>query len=567
MTRHRSHPNTKISTTRRFTLRKSLVGISILVAVAGNVFLSRQYLVQLSSSSVAWSSLDEVHVLAEASGLFGRENDTISSNTTNHNSNSELRQGFQEQPGNSTKAVSLREAQLPEPRPQLQNTTIDMWCFLDDKSTYIFHHFPHALQALSQCWSFFQSMEAELKASASPPHQPNQDNFQCRININRVAGFGSVDQDWRAALVVEIMQCTYSYTRFNLSQLPQNSTVVSLTSPADIPQDQKQPKGKKHTKKQPELPRNNATHTYYLFRPHHNDSALYRFFWDPQHGQVLRNRLYETETYRKTNLVHAVTTNHSIVDTKDNETTNSSGSSIALMDETVLRIGLVNRLKNRKVGNMDQLEQAIRRMYPDCIVERATMEGMTPLEQFTWWSRQSIVILPHGAASTNLVFLKPGSAIIELFPPHYYWWGFWALSKTLNVRYYGYFPLMSTTGNTSRSERNKLVVKMYEASKQSCTRRTVDHKNRDLPVHYPSIPHVLVLLRRAVADRQHYQQQQKETIQLNQSDRNLSSWSYVPQISKMASHCELAQHVSPNEDNLVHHFDDDPPQTLLDEYS
>ena len=452
-------------------------------------------------------------------------------------------------------AVAYHNKEPQAPEPQQPNRTIALWCFLDEASTYLFLHFPHALQALSQCWSFFQSKEAELKAESPSQHQ---DKFECHINLNRVAGLGSVDKDWRAALVVEIMQCTYSYTRFNLSQLPQNSTVVSLKRPVDKPQDQNQPKGKKHTKRKPELPRNSATHTFYLFRPHRNDSADHRFFWDPQHGQVLWNRLFATETYRKTNLFPLLTTN--------NKTTNSTGSSMALMDEPVLRIGLVNRLKDRKIGNMDQLEKAIQRMYPDCIVERANMEGMTPLQQFTWWSRQSIVILPHGAASTNLLFLKAGSAIIELFPPHYYEFGFWALSKSLNVRYYGYFPFLATTGNTSRSVRNDLVVEMYAEFKQNCRRITVDQINRIIPVHYPSIPHVLVLLRRAVADWQHYQQQQ-QSIQLNQSDRNVSSWSYVPQIFKMVSWCWSGQQVLPNKDNLVHHFDHDPPQWLMDEYS
>ena len=495
--------------------------------------MSRQFLLELSPSSfVVWDSPEEeAPPLVEASPGFVR---------MRSNNNTEL-QGPQEHA-----TILARELQQPSRR------TIALWCFLDDQSTYIFAHFPHAMQALSQCWSFFQSQQAQLQAttaSSQLSNDNNEDMFQCHINLNRVTGLGSVAQDWRAALIVKLMKCTYDYTEFNLSQLPQNSTVVSLKHPPDKPQDQKQSKGKKRMKRKPELPRNTATHTYYLFRPHRNDSALHRFFWDPQHGQVLRNRLFETKSYR----------NHNNI----SETTNSSNS-MAVLDETALRIGLVNRLKNRKVGNMDQLEKAIRRMYPDCIVENANMEGMKPIQQFTWWSRQSIVILPHGAASTNLLFLKAGSAIIELFPPHYYEFGFWALSKSLNVRYYGYFPLMARRRKTSQSKRKKLVVKMYEEFKENCRKMAVDQMHRTIPVHYPSIPHVLVLLRRAVADRQLYQQQ---TLSQKQSDRNVSSWSYVPQISKMVSWCWSAQHVFPNEDNLVHHFDDDPPQSFVDEYS
>ena len=271
----------------------------------------------------------------------------------------------------------------------------------------MFYHFPHALQALSQCWSFFQSQQALLQATASSQlsnDDNDEDTFQCRVNLNHLAGVGPVAKDRRTALIVKLMKCTYDYREFNLSELPQTSTIVSLGPEKQQQQQQKKDHQLGTTRKR-DLPRNTATHTYYLFRPHRNDAALRRFFWDPQHGQALRNRLFQTKTYRNHNNISG--------------TTNSSSSNVALMDETVLRIGLVNRLNNRKIGNMDQLERAIRQMYPDCIVERANMEDMKPIEQFTWWSRQSIVILPHGAASTNLLFMKTGSAIIELFPPHY----------------------------------------------------------------------------------------------------------------------------------------------------
>ena len=485
------------SFSRRSLLRwRTVLAATIAVALTGIFVTSRQFLLQLSSSSpfMAGDSHETEHAppavetppafvedappVVEATGfvgmrsksnnksteLQGSQEDTTtpatSYNKSNSNNNTEL-QVPQHHPVSSQQAP---ENHLPSTK------TIALWCFLDDKSTYIFPHFPHALQALSQCWSFFQSQQAQLQATASSQLLSNDDTFQCHINLNRVGRLGQVKRDWRAALIVKLMKCTYDYKEFNLSQLPQNSTVISLIKrPADQPQDQKQqPKGKKHTKPKPELPRNNATHTYYLFRPHRNDAAYYRFFWDPQHGQVLRNRLFETKSYR----------NHNNI----SKTTNSSSNSVVLMDETVLRIGLVNRLGNRKVGNMDQLQKAIQRMYPDCIVERANMEGMTPLQQFTWWSRQSIVILPHGAGSTNLVFLKAGSAIIEIFPPHYYWRGFWALSKTLNGHYYGYFPLMATTGNTSRSERNDLVMEMYAEFKQSCKQLDAYRILRSVPV-------------------------------------------------------------------------------------
>ena len=377
---------TPFSSKRSLLFRwRTVLATTIAMALTGILVTSRPFLLELLSSFMVGDSHENEHappVEETPPGFVGMK--------SNRNNKSAELQGSQEDTTppaasyNKNTSNNKTELQVPQPHPVSSEQapepqkTIALWCFLDDKSTFIFAHFPHALQALSQCWSFFQSKEAELKAASPSQHKPNQDKFQCHINLNHMAGLGSVAQDWRAALIVKLMKCTYDYKEFNLSQLPQNSTVVSLIKrPADQPPDQKQqPKGKKHTKPKPELPRNTATHTYYLFRPHRNDAAHYRFFWDPQHGQVLRNRLFETKSYR----------NHNNI----SKSTNSSGSSVVLMDETtVLRIGLVNRLGNRKVGNMDQLENAFRRMYPDCIVERANMEDMKPIEQFTWWSRQA----------------------------------------------------------------------------------------------------------------------------------------------------------------------------------
>ena len=53
----------------------------------------------------------------------------------------------------------------------------------------------------------------------------------------------------------------------------------------------------------------------------------------------------------------------------------------ALQPPRPLRIGLINRKKTRRIVNINELERAIRHAYPQAIVERVTMQGMTPLQQ------------------------------------------------------------------------------------------------------------------------------------------------------------------------------------------
>ena len=105
---------------------------------------------------------------------------------------------------------------------------------LDRTSTYNFFHFPHALQCLSQCWSFFLSKQQEILQSKNnnPAVSPPPLEFQCHVNLYQVAGFGSIDQDWRASLVVDLMQCTHSYGAFDYSDMASRNQVVpwSLSS-------------------------------------------------------------------------------------------------------------------------------------------------------------------------------------------------------------------------------------------------------------------------------------------------------------------------------------------------
>ena len=331
------------------------------------------------------------------------------SNTTNHNSNSELRQGFQEQPGNSTSAVSLPEALiLPKPQPQQVTTTptmITLWCFLDQSSTYNFFHFPHALQFLSQCWSFFQSKQQEIiqsknntnSTAASPPLE-----FQCRVNLDHLAGFGSIDQDWRAALVVNLMQCTYSYGAFDYSVIASRNQVLPWSLPFtnhdDAPRmnETAVPRNLKRKTRRP-LPANNASHVHYFCRPerHH----VFQYFSHPSHVLELQNRLQQKLLHQQLN--DSTTTTRveiqSPINSKNDDNYRSNGTLASISQSPVttanndntgdatpntLRIGLVDRLSKRRLGNNDLLEQAIAKAYPHAIVERGIMERLSPLQQF-----------------------------------------------------------------------------------------------------------------------------------------------------------------------------------------
>ena len=230
---------------------------------------------------------------------------------------------------------------------------------------------------------------------------------------------------------------------------------------------------------------------------------------------------------------------------------------------------------------MDQIAEALGQLYPHAQIQQTDMDDMaTPLDQFAWWSQHSLVILPHGASSTNLVFLPEGAAVIEVFPPHYYWWGFLKLAHSMQVRYYGYFPILiesNTTLNTSTTTppyaTNMTSTDQQQQQHERAGNMVLDdfrlwcpvlkdrQKYRGIPVMKPSIPHLMVLVQRALDEGQLVPQNQQ---QVGRNNNNQSLY-YTPQISHIEPACHLVRNnVERARSTMVHSLNlDDPPESLI----
>jgi len=64
------------------------------------------------------------------------------------------------------------------------------------------------------------------------------------------------------------------------------------------------------------------------------------------------------------------------------------------------------------------------------------LETMTFQEQVSLFHSAQVVIAPHGAGLTNLVFCNPGTKVIEMFSPQYVNGCYWALSNHLELDYH-----------------------------------------------------------------------------------------------------------------------------------
>ena len=103
------------------------------------------------------------------------------------------------------------------------------------------------------------------------------------------------------------------------------------------------------------------------------------------------------------------------------------------------------RCGTRRVLNEDELMMALEphgftRVFP---------EDLSFTAQIQLFNEASIVIAPHGAALTNLVFCREGTRVVELFSPHYVNVCYWALANHRRLAY-GYLTGRATLGRARR---------------------------------------------------------------------------------------------------------------------
>ncbi len=64
------------------------------------------------------------------------------------------------------------------------------------------------------------------------------------------------------------------------------------------------------------------------------------------------------------------------------------------------------------------------------------LSGKSVEDQMRLFAEAEIVVSPHGAGLSNLVFAEPGTAVVELFSPDYFNVCYWALADLCGLRYF-----------------------------------------------------------------------------------------------------------------------------------
>jgi capsular polysaccharide biosynthesis protein len=90
-------------------------------------------------------------------------------------------------------------------------------------------------------------------------------------------------------------------------------------------------------------------------------------------------------------------------------------------------------------------------------------EDLSFREQVAAFAGAEMIVAPHGAGLTNIVFCRPGAAIIEIFNPAFFHVAFWVLANQLGLQHRYFMGERSTDGSEpSRSGLANIVGHPYQ---------------------------------------------------------------------------------------------------------
>ncbi|KAF3923752.1 hypothetical protein ABW20_dc0110082 [Dactylellina cionopaga] len=106
-------------------------------------------------------------------------------------------------------------------------------------------------------------------------------------------------------------------------------------------------------------------------------------------------------------------------------------------DEKKIQITIISRTNNRKIVNLKQYIPNLQAKYPQVSINTTSFEHLKTAEQLRLVRQTDILIGVTGAGLTHSMFLKEGSAVVELMQPEpFVYFGFRNLVRMRRVEYH-----------------------------------------------------------------------------------------------------------------------------------
>ncbi|KAF3937850.1 hypothetical protein ABW19_dt0207578 [Dactylella cylindrospora] len=106
-------------------------------------------------------------------------------------------------------------------------------------------------------------------------------------------------------------------------------------------------------------------------------------------------------------------------------------------EEGKIRVRIIARNHNRKILKLYDYVKTLKKEYPDTAVDITSLENMSIKQQLELVRQTDVLIGVTGAGLTHTMFLKEGSAVIELMHPEpFNYFGFGNLARMRSLDYY-----------------------------------------------------------------------------------------------------------------------------------
>lgn len=108
----------------------------------------------------------------------------------------------------------------------------------------------------------------------------------------------------------------------------------------------------------------------------------------------------------------------------------------AVDDRRTLNLAFINRTGKRRLVNQEKYLKRIKSELPDVYIQVAEFEDIPFKEQLEMIRGTNMLVGVHGAGLTHGMFLRPGSAMVEIMPPDLNHKGFHNLAKQMGHQYF-----------------------------------------------------------------------------------------------------------------------------------
>jgi len=115
--------------------------------------------------------------------------------------------------------------------------------------------------------------------------------------------------------------------------------------------------------------------------------------------------------------------------------------SISWKSAVNFNVGIFNRAGSRHWSGASRFIDIASQEFPNAKFQEAYFDNMTFKEQAHWVNSLDLIISPHGAGETNLLFARRCTGVIELSPENYYVPGWFAgMANAVGAQFYGGYP-------------------------------------------------------------------------------------------------------------------------------